>query len=298
MANNKVKRSKADHLFYIIDYILLALLSVVILVPIINVIAQSVSSPNMVVGGRVFLLPKEFSVQAYRSLLKNSAIVTGYLNTLIYMVSGTLINLVMTVICAYPLARRELVGRNAVMAIFTFTMLFNGGMIPNYMLMKDLHLLDTRWVMIIPGAISVWNMIMARTFFQTSIPSTLYESANLDGAGDFRVLWSIVLPLSKPIIAVLSLFYAVGHWNSYFNAMLYLKSTKLFNIQLVLRNALNDIGTMMDTTGNVTEQLNAIAAQEVSKYAMIVITMIPVLIIYPFVQKFFVKGVMIGSIKG
>lgn len=288
----------ADKLFYVVDYFLLALLSIIILIPIINVISQSLSSPNMVVGGRVFLLPKEFSVQAYRSLLKNSAIVTGYLNTLFYMVAGTIINLTMTIICAYPLARKELVGRNAVMAIFTFTMLFNGGMIPNYMLMKSLHLLDTRWVMIIPGAISVWNMIMARTFFQSSIPTELYESANLDGAGDFRVLWSIVLPLSKPIIAVLSLFYAVGHWNSYFNAMLYLKSTKLYNIQLVLRNALMDIGSMMETTGNVTEQLNAIAVQEVSKYAMIVITMIPVLLIYPFVQKFFVKGVMIGSIKG
>jgi ABC-type glycerol-3-phosphate transport system permease component len=174
-------------------------------------------------------------------------------------------------------------------------------MIPTYIVIKNLGLINTRWVMLLPGAMAVWNMILCRTFFQNTIPREMYESAELDGASDMRVLFSVVLPLSAPILAVLTLFYAVGHWNSYFNAMLYLSKQELFNIQLVLQNAIANIQTLLMNTsaGNTAaRQMEAMALQESAKYALIVISMVPVLIIYPFVQKYFIKGIMIGALKG
>jgi ABC-type glycerol-3-phosphate transport system permease component len=184
------------------------------------------------------------------------------------------------------------------MLIFTFTMMFGGGMIPTYILIKDLGLIDTRWVMILPGAMTVWNMILARTFFQNTIPKEMYESAELDGASHIRVLFSIVLPLSTSILAVLTLFYAVGHWNSYFDAMMYLRSQRLFNIQLILRNAIANISALLNQSDNLAEMEKSAAYAEASKYAIIVVSMLPVLVIYPFVQKHFIKGIMIGAIKG
>ena len=298
MSVNKRRMAADEKAFHTINYVYLCIMTIIILFPLVNIIAQSISSPNEVIGGRVVLWPRGFTLFAYRGLLRSSSVATGYMNTLLYMGAGTCLNLFMTLICAYPLSRHDFFGKNVFMFIFTFTMLFGGGMIPNYLLIKDLGLIDNRLVMIVPGAMSVWNMILARTFFMSTIPNELYESAELDGASHFRMLRSIAIPLSGPIIAVLALFYAVGHWNSYFDAMLYLKTPKLFNIQLILRNALQNINAMLDGTGITLNQLDAMGIAEVSKYAMIVITMIPVLIIYPFVQQFFIKGVMIGSIKG
>jgi ABC-type glycerol-3-phosphate transport system permease component len=212
---------------------------------------------------------------------------------------GTVINLVLTILCAYPLARQDFAGRNIFTLILAFTMMFSGGMIPTYLVVMKLRLIDTRWAMWLPGAMAVWNMILARTFFQNSIPKEMYESAELDGAGDTTVLLRIVLPLSTSIIAVLALFYAVGHWNSYFDAMMYIRSQDLFNIQLVLRIAISSIRQIIVQTGSdMAAQERAVAVGEASKYVIIVISMLPVLIIYLFVQKHFIKGIMIGAIKG
>lgn len=294
----RTTRTPDERAFYALSNTIMIGLMLIIIFPLLNVLAQSFSSPSSVLGGRVFIWPVEPTLFAYKNLLRSQTVFTGYINTLFYMIVGTVINVFMTVICAYPLARRDFSGRKVFMAIFSFTMLFNGGMIPTYLLVRNLGMIDTRWAMLIPGAINVWNMIMARTFFDNTIPVELYESATLDGASHFRVLISIVLPLSTPILAVLGMFYAVGHWNQYFNAMLYLSSPKLFNIQIILRGALQNITTMMDDPNYLGDIQQAMGVAEVSKYAMIVLTMVPMLIIYPFAQRFFIKGIMIGAVKG
>jgi ABC-type glycerol-3-phosphate transport system permease component len=294
-----MKLSLADRLFYVADYLLLAFCGVIVLIPLINVAAQSLSDPRSVLAGRVYLWPRNFTLNTFALILRNRNIITGYLNTFYYASVGTCINLVMTVLCAYPLSRTDFAGRNFLMLIFAFTMMFGGGMIPTYIVIRNLGLIDTRWVMLLPSAIVVWNMILARTFFQNTIPKELYESAELDGAGDIRILVSVVLPLSTPILAVLTLFYAVStHWNSYFDAMMYLRSESLYNIQLVLRNAIANIAALLYMTGNLSQQEQSMAMAEASKYCIIVISILPVMIIYPFVQKYFIKGIMIGAIKG
>jgi ABC-type glycerol-3-phosphate transport system permease component len=300
MTKRHVRLSLSDKLFYLVDYVLLVFCGIIVLIPLLNVVAQSFSSPEAVIGGRVFIWPRNLTLETFKLILRNKIIITGYINTLIYMSVGTAINLVLTILCAYPLSRQDFAGRNIFTLILAFTMMFSGGMIPTYLVVSNLGLIDTRWAMWLPGAMTVWNMILARTFFQNSIPKELYESAELDGAGDTIVLLRIVLPLSAPIIAVLTLFYAVGHWNSYFDAMLYLRSQNLFNIQLILRIAISSISQIINQSGgsDMAAQQRALAVAEASKYVIIVISMLPVLIIYPFVQKHFIKGIMIGAIKG
>jgi ABC-type glycerol-3-phosphate transport system permease component len=293
------KATGSDRVFYIIDFAFLLFCGVIIFIPMLNVFAQAFSDPQSVLSGKVTLWPRRPTISTFILIMKNPTITTGYLNTLFYAVVGTCINLVMTVLCAYPLSRSDLVGRNFFTVIFAFTMMFSGGMIPTYILMKNLGLINTRWVMLLPCAMTVWNMILARTFFQNTIPKELSESAELDGASDAKTLLHIVLPLSTPILAVLTLFYAVGtHWNSYFDAMMYLNSPRLFNIQLVLRNAISDIAALVNQTYDISQVERTQGVMEASKYAIIVISMLPVLIIYPFVQKYFIKGIMIGAIKG
>jgi ABC-type glycerol-3-phosphate transport system permease component len=299
MAVKKIRLSLSDKVFYLLDYTLLVFCGLIVLIPLLNVVAQSFSDPQSVVSGTVFIWPRNFTVKTFQMILRNRFVLTGYWNTLIYMSVGTAINLILTILCAYPLSRTEFAGRNIFTLILAFTMMFSGGMIPTYLVVRDLGLIDTRWAMWLPGALAVWNMILARTFFQNSIPREMYESAELDGAGDTTVLLKIVLPLSGPIIAVLTLFYAVGHWNSYFDAMLYLRSQDLFNIQLILRIAISNVQQLMTQTGgDMAAQQMALALGEASKYVIIVISMLPVLIIYPFVQRHFIKGIMIGAIKG
>jgi ABC-type glycerol-3-phosphate transport system permease component len=294
-----MKLSFSDKIFYVLDYILLFLCGAVVLIPLLNIFAQSLSDPQSVLAGRVILWPRNFTLETFKLILRNRNIMTGYINTLYYASFGTVINLFLTIMCAYPLSRGDFVGRNFLMLIFAFTMMFGGGMIPTYIVIKNLGLLDTRWVMLLPSAMTVWNMILARTFFQNTIPAELYESAEIDGASDVKTLVSIVIPLSTPIIAVLTLFYAVSvHWNSYFDAMMYLKSQNHFNIQLILRNAITNISTLLNQSGDLTDMEQTLAYAESSKYVIIVISMLPVLVIYPFVQKYFIKGIMIGAIKG
>lgn len=271
----------------------------IVIFPLMNVVSTSLSSPKAVAAGKVWIWPVEPSLVAYEKILGNKQIWTGFYNSFFYTFFGTLINVILTIMAAYPLSRKDFFGRQAIISIFVFTMMFSGGMIPTYLLIKDLGLINTRWAMIIPNALTVWNVMLARTFFQNTIPVELYEASELDGASDTVIITKVVIPLSAPILAVLTLFYAVGHWNSYFNALLYLKSQELMPLQVVLRNFMSSVNLIQNMLGPITkEQAELISLVDVMKYAIIVFASIPVIILYPFVQKHFVKGVMIGSIKG
>lgn len=294
----KIKYCKADKAYFTISGILMTALLLLVLYPLIYVLSASFSSGAAVSSGRVILFPVEFSLDGYEAVFSKPDIWHSYLNTIIYTVIGTVINVSMTMMAAYPLSRQKLKGKNIVMFIFTFTMFFSGGMIPSYILMKDLHLIDTVAVMVIPGALSVYNMIIARTFIQSNIPNDLYEAAGIDGCNDTRFFFAMVLPLSKSVIAVIALFSAVGHWNAYFNAMMYLNSRDLLPLQIILREILImnqiDLSTVADP--ELVAKLASMA--DVLKYSLIVVATLPILCIYPFAQKYFIKGVMIGSIKG
>jgi putative aldouronate transport system permease protein len=292
------KKIGDDKLFHFINYTFLTMAFLLVLYPLINILSQSISTPQAVIGGRVYLLPVGFDLNGYKWVLKDENIIRGFLNSLLYTTTGTFLNIVMTVMAAYPLSRKELYGRNVITFYFIFTMLFGGGMIPTYLVVRSLGLIDTRLVMILPSALAVWNVMIARNFFQTTIPNELQESAVIDGASDIRVLVSIVLPLSIPIIAVLVMFYAVGHWNDYFTGLLYLRSSELFNFQIVLRNSLSSVGTlrgMIDTTSEM-ERLEMLI--ERMKYVVIIVGILPMMILYPFVQRYFIKGIVIGALKG
>jgi multiple sugar transport system permease protein/putative aldouronate transport system permease protein len=266
--------------------------------PLIYVVSASFSSGDAVSSGKVLLWPVDFSLEGYNAVFKNKDIVGSYGNTILYTILGTIINVCMVMTCAYALSRPNLKGRNIFMFLFTFTMFFSGGLIPSYILMKDLKLIDTIWVMVLPGELSVYNMIIARTFIQSSIPSEIFEAASIDGCSDAKFFFSMVLPLSKAVIAVIALFSAVGHWNSYFSAMIYLYKRALFPLQIILREILImsqiDVSMIMDPE---LQQANARVAA-VLKYSLIVVATVPILCVYPFAQKYFVTGVMIGSVKG
>lgn len=292
-----MKESKGDRAFTIFNYIFLAIVAVVVLYPLIFVLSASLSNPEYVISGDIWLWPKEFTVEAYQKVFQNPEIINGFVNTLKYTFFGTLLNIFMTICAAYPLSRRNLKGKGFIMAFMVFTMFFSGGLIPTYLLIRDLGMINTFWVMIIPNAVAVWNIIIMRTFFQ-SIPYELEESAMIDGAGNFRILWSIVLPLSLPVMAVMVLFYAVGHWNSYFQALIYLQDQDKFPLQLILRQIL--IQGQADDMIKATSE--SFLAQKLSveglKYAVLIVANLPMLMLYPFLQRYFVKGVMIGSLKG
>ncbi|MEV4349502.1 carbohydrate ABC transporter permease [Actinoplanes sp. NPDC049596] len=294
----KVREPFRDRMFLIVITIMLVVLLALVLFPLIYIVASSFSSPEAVNAGRVSFWPVEFSLEAYRSALNNSEVLQGYYNSLIYAVSGTIISVTLTVAIAYPLSRKTFYGRNVIMTLLIFTMLFSGGLIPTYMVVHDLGMLDTRWALLIPNAIGVWQVIIARTFFANTVPDELYEASQLDGAGGLRTLWSVVLPLSKPLLAVLALMYTIYQWNTYFDALVYLKDPDLFPLQIVLRNIL--ILNSPGRTGSVdlAESMRQMQLANVLRYALIVISSLPVLIIYPFVARFFTKGVLVGAVKG
>jgi putative aldouronate transport system permease protein len=247
----------------------------------------------------VLLWPVEPSVRAYKEAFSDPLIMKGYLNSFIYAIGGTLISVTLTIAISYPLSRRTFFGRNLIMSLLIFTMLFSGGLIPTYLVVQDLGLLNTRWAMVLPSAIGVWQVIIARTFFRSTIPDELHEAATIDGASDLRFLWSVVLPLSKPVIAVIALMYAIFQWNSYFDALVYLKDPGLYPLQIVLRNVLIlNSGTGSTTATSLAQQLEQQQLANVLKYALIVISSLPVLVIYPFVARHFTKGVMVGAVKG
>ena len=292
-----LRDTKSDQAFNFINYIFLTIVALLVIYPLIFVVSASLSNPEYVISGEMWLWPKEFTLDAYDKVFKNQEIINGFVNTLKYTVFGTILNVIMTILAAYPLSRKDLKGRGFIMAFIVFTIFFSGGLIPTYLLIRDFGMLNTFWVMIIPNAVAVWNIIIMRTFFQ-AIPAELEESAMIDGAGNFRTLWSIVLPLSFPVIAVMVLFYSVGHWNSYFQALIYLQDQEKFPLQLILRQILiqGQTDDMVQTTSEsfLAQQLSV----EGLKYAVLIVANLPMLMLYPFLQRYFVKGVMIGSLKG
>src|SRR5215213_1732864 len=293
----RIRESFGDRLFLSCVYLILTIVLLIVLYPLVYIISSSFSSPLAVSSGRVWLWPVDFSLRGYQVTLGNPQIITGYANSLFYAFFGTLISVTLTVLLAYPLSRKTFYGRNILMVFLVFTMLFSGGLIPTYLVVKNLGLLNTRWALLIPQAIAVWQVIITRTFFQANIPEELVEASQLDGCSDLRFLWSVVLPLSEPIIAVLVLMYAVSQWNSYFDALIYLKSPELYPLQLVLRSIL-----ILNTTTSGSMEASAMVERQqladLLKYSLIVVASLPVLIIYPFVQRYFVKGMLIGAVKG
>lgn len=291
-----IRESVGDKLFLISIYVILSLLLVIVLYPLIYIFSSSFSSPSAVTSGRVWLWPVEFSLKGYATLIENPKVVTGYANSLFYTAAGTITSVALTIMIAYPLARKTFFGRNMLMMLITFTLLFSGGLIPTYLVVKQMGLIDTRWALLIPNAIWVWQVIIARTFFQSSIPDELIDASEIDGCSDLRFMWSVVVPLSKPIIAVLFLMYAVGQWNAYFDALIYLKTANLFPLQLILRSII-----ILNNSSNATDALKQVERQQLAellKYSLIVVATLPVLIIYPFVQRYFVQGMLVGSVKG
>jgi len=295
---HKIGRSKSDRFFYTVVTLILGLFTLIVTLPLINIVAASFSDSTAVLAGKVTFWPVDFTLDGYKAVFRNKDIGTGYINTIIYTVVGTLINIGVTLVCAYPLSRSELPLRGAFMFLFTFTMFFSGGLIPNYINIRNLGLPDTFWVMVIPGAMSVYNMIVARTFIQSTIPNELLEASLIDGSGYGRFFFSVVLPLSKAILAVLALNYAVGHWNSYFGALIYLRSRDKFPLQIFLREILVnnkvDESVLMDPEAMQIKK----GISDLLKYSLIIVSTVPILAFYPFVQKYFMKGVMIGSLKG
>jgi putative aldouronate transport system permease protein len=290
-----IRESMGDRVFLGIIYVVLSIVMAATLYPLIYIISSSFSSPSAVSAGDVWLWPVDLSLSGYNHVFQNSQILTGYANSLFYTVFGTLISIILTTMIAYPLSRKTFFGRGGLMVFIVFTMLFSGGLIPTYLVVKAVGLINTRWALLLPNAIWVWQVIITRTFFQSTIPDELAEASEIDGCSDFRFILSVVLPLSKPILAVLALMYAVGQWNAYFDALIYLKSSSLYPLQLILRSILilDNAGTA--NAASAAEQLQIVSQM---KYALIVISSLPVLIIYPFVQRYFVQGMLIGAIKG
>ncbi len=300
--NKTIKRSKSDVIFDGVIFVILTLILLIVAYPLYFIIISSFSSPDKVSSGQVVFYPIGFTLEGYKKVFENSQVVTGFINSLIYTTVGTCVNLLLTIPTAYALSRKKFQGRKAVTIFYMITMFISGGMIPTYLVVQKLGLLDSMWALILPGSLSVYNMIVARTFFQQNISEELYEAAELDGCGHGRFFFSIALPLSKAIIAIMVLYYGVGHWNSYFNALLYMQTEEKYPLQLVLRSILVQNSAQLSQTITSAAQQEAMRKQqeavELMKYSLIIISSIPVLILYPFIQRHFTKGVMIGSVKG
>lgn len=295
----RYKESWQDRWFTIANYTFLVLLFIAILYPLIYVVSSSFSDSQAVVSGKVWLWPVNPTLDGYIAVLQYKLVGSGFLNSVLYTVLGTAINIAFTILAAYPLSRRDFFGKNVFMILFMFTTMFSGGLIPTYLLIRDLGMLNSIWAMILPGALSVWNVIITRTYFQMTIPDELLEAAQMDGCSDFRFVWKMVLPLSGPIIAVITLYYAAANWNQYFSALIYLKDQQLYPLQLVLKDILisNEVD-MSSMSGDPADAARRESLRVLLKYSLIVITSLPLLVVYPFIQKYFVKGVMIGSLKG
>lgn len=288
------KPSFGDRLFDCMNYVLLTLLMITTFYPLYYVFVVSLSSIGEIAKhGSLMFVPRGFTLEAYQSVIANDYILKGFKNSVFYVVLGTSINMMMTIFAAYALSRKWLMGRKLLMVIIVITMFFSGGLIPVFIVVQKLHMYNTIWALMLPGAMSAFNMIMMRTYFQ-GLPESLEESARMDGAHDFQILFRIILPVSMPIIAVMVLFYAVGQWNSWFSASIYLQNRELFPLQLILREILIQ-GRITDFGGDTSNVAHQVAKN--LKYATIIVSTVPILVVYPFIQKYFVKGVMLGSLK-
>ncbi len=292
-----MKQTRADVVFDVINYALISLFFAAILYPLYFVVIASISNPDYINRGEVILLPRDIMLDGYLKSFKESKIWSGYRNTILYTGLGTTINVVLTMTAGYALSRKELEGRNIIMRLIVFTMLFSGGLIPVYLIVKGLGMTNTLWAMVIPNAVSAWNLIIARTYLQSNIPQELLEASVVDGCSYTRFFTAVALPLSGAIIAVLTLFYAVGHWNSFFQGLIYLQDYDKYPLQLVLR----DILLAQQVTGSAEDAQTLMEMQRIAdlmRYSLIIIASAPVLALYPFLQRYFVKGVMVGALKG
>lgn len=290
----KVKEAPGEKIYTFVVYLLLILISATIVLPLLHIISGSFSDPMLLLTGKVSFLPKGFTLAMYEKVMKDSSIWKGYANTILYTVLGSFISVVLTTCAAYPLSRKDLFGRNVFTTIFIFTMFFSGGMIPTYLIVQKLGMLNKIWALILPTAISTYNMIIMRTFFENTIPNELIEAAALDGCNDLTAFFRVVLPLSGAVFAVMTLFYGVAQWNSWFPALLYIRDRSLYPLQMVLREVLiqSDISNMAGSSGDVEVIGDGL------KYATMVVSTLPIMCLYPFLQKYFVSGVMIGAVKG
>lgn len=293
----KLYRTLPDRILLGCIWAMLIFIMVVILVPVLFIIASSFSDAKAVSAGRVFLWPVDFSLAGYQVIFQSPNIVRAFANPVAYTAVGTVVSVSLTLLAGYPLSRTDLRIRGFVMFLFTVTMFFSGGMIPTYLVVSKLKLVDSFWAMILPSAMGVWNVILIKTYIQSSIPGEIYESASIDGCSDWKYFIQMVIPLSKPIIAVMILLYAVGKWNDFFSGLLYLNDVNKQPLQLLLRNILvtNDAAGMQLS---LTEQMNRQELKTLLQYSLIIVSSVPVMILYPFIQKYFVKGIMMGSIKG
>ncbi len=298
-----IKESAGDKIFNAVNLILMTLFMMIVLYPLIYIVSASISNPDVVNRGKMWLLPKEITLEGYYRVFQDPEILRGYGNTIFYTVGGTLVNLFFTLTAAYALSKKHLHGRSFLMLLVTFTMYFSGGMIPTYLLMKSLKLLNTYFVLMIGGAVSTTNLIISRTFFINGVPPDIEEAAFIDGCSPIKTFISVVLPLSKALIGVMALYYGVAHWNSWFSAMIYLTDRTKVPLQLILREILieNQMKAEMMSSGAYVDELlldAQVKAASLVRYSVIIVSSLPVLIIYPFLQRYFDKGVMIGSIKG
>ncbi len=285
----------SDKIFYLFIYVFLGFLALVILYPLYFIIIASISDPDAVLGGDVILFPVGITLSGFEAILHRSDVWLGYLNTIIYTALTVVLSLVVTVPAGWALSRKQLLGKKFFMIYFIIPMFFGGGLIPFYNVMSQLNLINTPWAVILPSILSVWNLFMTRTFFESSIPDGLVEAARIDGASEFRIFFSLVLPLSKAILAVMALYYAVGQWNSYFNAMIFLQDENLYPLQLILREILIASETTTGGSGETILEQYRLANQ--IKYVSVIVSSAPVIMLYP-LQKYFAQGAMIGSLKG
>ena len=297
-AGHAIRDSRGDRVFACVVYALVTLILIVVSYPLIYVVSASISNPLDIITGKLILFPRELSFRAYQAVFHSKDLLTGYKNTIIYSVAGTAINIVLTTAGAYALSRKDMWGRTAVTFMISFTMFFGCGMIPTYIVIKNLGLLNSFWVMVLPGAISATNLLIMRNYFANSVPQEIIEAAYMDGCSNVGTLLRVVLPTSMSIVAVMVLFYLVGHWNSYFSALLYLNTRSKYTLQVFLREILikNDYGDM--GTGGEASSVEMTLLYESLKFAVIVVSTLPMMLFYPFMQRYFVKGVMMGSIKG
>ena len=291
-------RSRGDRVFQAAVYAIIVLIAVFTLYPLIYSLSASVSEPREILNGHVWLYPVNITTNAYQRVFRSADIQSGYLNTIIYAVAGTALNLLMTIAAAYPLSMKDMKGRNFITIMITFTMFFSGGMIPTYINIKNLGLLNTRWSVILPGLINVTNLLILRNYFINSVPDELHEAAEIDGSSPMNTLFTIILPLSKSILVVITIYYFVTHWNAYFDAMMYITKRNKWPLQVFLRQILllSQMGDMAETMG--ADDANTALLYASLKYAIIIIAALPLIIVYPLVQKFFEKGIMLGSVKG
>lgn len=293
----RVRSQRSDVVFNVVLYTVCALLLLIVLYPLWFIVIASLSDPSAVASGHVWVLPVGFTLDGYAELLKQTNVWVGYRNTIAYTLVGTLIALAVNIPAAYALSRKDLVGRKVLMGLYAFTMFFSGGLIPTFLTVQQFHLYNTFWVMVLPFSVSVYNIIVARTFFQNSLPGELWDAAQVDGCGNLRFFFTMALPLSKAVISVIALWTAVGQWNSYFNALIYIRDSNLHPLQLIMRNILIT-NQSFAALGTGEAAIIAMRKANLVRYSMIIVSAVPIMCVYPFIQKYFDQGVMIGSVKG